>query len=82
MVYPGADGSSFLYEDDGESFAYRKGAWMRVALTWNDASRRLSVSLAGGRLQPPAPRRFVVQLAGASEGHTLTFDGRPVSVRI
>jgi alpha-glucosidase (family GH31 glycosyl hydrolase) len=81
-VFPGSNGSSFLYEDDGESFAYRQGAWMRIAMTWNDATRQLSLRLAGGRLLPPSPRPFIVQVAGASDIKTLTFDGRPVSVRL
>ena len=38
VVYPGADGASLWYEDDGKSFAYRKGAWMRVAMRWQDRS--------------------------------------------
>jgi len=82
VVYPGASGSSFLYDDDGESFAYRQGAWMRIAMTWDDTARRLSLRMAGGRMQQPTPRRFIVQLAGASDIQTLEFDGRPVSIRI
>jgi alpha-glucosidase (family GH31 glycosyl hydrolase) len=27
-IYPGADGSFLLYEDDGRSFNYRKGEWL------------------------------------------------------
>ena len=30
VVYPGADGTSMLYEDDGISFAHRRGEWMRT----------------------------------------------------
>ena len=30
-VYPGADGTFLLYEDDGSSFNYRKGEWMGLA---------------------------------------------------
>ena len=43
VVYPGADGAFSLYEDDGKTFDYRKGAWMRMAMTWNDATRMFSV---------------------------------------
>jgi len=32
IVYPGADGASSLYEDDGKTFAYRKGEWMRIEM--------------------------------------------------
>ena len=49
VVFPGANGAFSLYEDDGKTFDYRKGAWMRTAMTWNDATRALSISLAPGR---------------------------------
>jgi len=31
-VYPGADGSYLLYEDDGKSFNYRRGEWMGIEM--------------------------------------------------
>ena len=34
VVDPGADGQSSWYEDDGKTFAYRRGEWMRVTMTW------------------------------------------------
>ena len=36
-IYPGADASFLLYEDDGKSFDYRKGAWTGVHMEWHDA---------------------------------------------
>ena len=32
-----------LYEDDGVSFDYEKGAFTRIACSWNDGSRTLSL---------------------------------------
>ena len=47
-VYPGADGSFLLYEDDGRSFAYRTGEWMGMELAWHDTRRTLTAKLARG----------------------------------
>ena len=47
-IYPGADGSFLLYEDDGRSFDYRRGQWMGTRLSWNDARRTLTLSLEPG----------------------------------
>ncbi len=47
-VYPGADGRFLLYEDDGESFGYRRGDWTGIELAWDDRDRRLSLRLAAG----------------------------------
>ncbi|HYN07974.1 MAG TPA: TIM-barrel domain-containing protein [Vicinamibacterales bacterium] len=82
VVYPGANGSSSLYEDDGRTFAYRQGAWMRMEMTWQDQTRTLTLRLApGSRMLPPAPRRFTARLAGSTDERPVTFNGRPVTVR-
>lgn len=83
VVYPGANGSSSMYEDDGKSFEYRKGAWMRVTMEWQDASRQLSLRLApGSRVLPPARRRIDVRLAGSTDTRSVAFSGQPVTVRL
>ena len=61
VVYPGADGTASVYEDDGRSFDYRKGQFMRIAATWRDAGRRLTLTLApGSRMLPPGTRNIEV----------------------
>lgn len=77
VVYPGADGTFVLYDDDGESFAYETGAFATVELKWDDASRpvecrvgkegvlaakELEVSVVGGEVKRMMPRRAVQRL--------------------
>jgi alpha-glucosidase/alpha-D-xyloside xylohydrolase len=79
-VYPGADGSFLLYEDDGSSFDYRKGAWMGVQMAWNDARRALTLSLApGSRMLPPARRDIRVRVGDMEK--SAIFAGRNLEVR-
>src|SRR5262245_6816805 len=47
-VYPGADGQFELYEDDGETFNFRRGEWTGISMRWIDKSRRLSLALSKG----------------------------------
>ena len=83
VVYPGADGTTSVYEDDGRSFDYRKGQFMRIAVAWQDAGRRLSLTLApGSRMLPPGTRNIEVVLAGQAAGKLVTFSGKPVEVRL
>lgn len=42
-VYPGADATFTLYEDDGESNAYRRGDCRRTTYRWDEASQRLEI---------------------------------------
>ena len=82
-VYPGADGTSSIYEDDGRSFDYRKGQFMRMTIVWRDATRRLTLTLApGSRMLPPGKRRIEVLLAGQKVVKTVAFDGKPVEVAL
>ena len=80
-IYPGADASFLLYEDDGSSFDYRKGKWMGVQMTWHDARRVLKLSLASGsRILPPLRRNIEVKLG--QNTRAAVFDGHPVEVSL
>jgi alpha-glucosidase/alpha-D-xyloside xylohydrolase len=82
VVYPGADGAFVLYEDAGRTFAYRQGAFMRIAMAWDDRARRLSLRLApGSRMLPPMTRAIRVRIAGTSQERTATFSGKPLEIR-
>ena len=78
IVYPGADGSSRLYDDDGKSFDYRRGAYSNVTMDWRDKPRELTLRVTPGTA---APRRFNVRLAGATS-RIVTVGGRQATVRV
>jgi alpha-glucosidase (family GH31 glycosyl hydrolase) len=83
VVYPGANGAATVYEDDGTSFAYRQGAWMRIAMDWRDAAGQLSLHLApGARMLPPSPRPIHVRRAGSRDVKSIVFTGQPIAVRL
>ncbi|HET7105128.1 MAG TPA: TIM-barrel domain-containing protein [Terracidiphilus sp.] len=42
-VYPGADGSMRWYDDDGVSFDYEHGEFLRVDCAWDDQRRMLTL---------------------------------------
>lgn len=78
-IYPGADGSFLLYEDDGTSFNHRKGEWMGIQMNWNDARKAFSLHLASGsRMLPPVPRAITLKLGEITRN--VTFEGKPVEV--
>ncbi len=78
-IYPGADGSFSLYEDDGKSFNYRRGEWMDIDMSWNDPGRSLRMQLASGsRMLPPLRRRIEVKVR--DEIRQVEFDGRPIEI--
>lgn len=44
FMYPGADGQFHFYDDDGSSFKYESGNFMRVLCEWNDRARTLTLT--------------------------------------
>jgi alpha-glucosidase/alpha-D-xyloside xylohydrolase len=78
-IYPGADGSFLLYEDDGTSFNYRQGEWMGIQMAWTDARRTLALRLAdGSRMLPPLQRNLEIKLG--IDMRYVAFDGSPLTV--
>lgn len=43
LVYPGADGTFTLYEDEGDNYNYEKGKFSTIKFTWNEASHKLTI---------------------------------------
>lgn len=82
VVYPGVDGTSTLYEDDGHTFNYRNGEFMRLEMQWRQADRRLSLRLGAGSKMLAPTRKFVVRVAGSQATREVTFSGQPVEVRL
>ncbi len=85
-VYPGADGSFTLYEDENDGYAYEKGVHATIGIRWDDAKRHLVLEARQGEF-PGMLRKRTFQVVVVSEGHgtgveptspadrVLTYDG-------
>jgi alpha-glucosidase/alpha-D-xyloside xylohydrolase len=80
-VYPGADGAFDLYEDDGRSFDYTRGAWTGLSMKWDDAAGRLTVTLTPGSRPPTQPRELALRVVGTPGTATARFTGAPLAMR-
>jgi alpha-D-xyloside xylohydrolase len=68
-VYPGADASFTLYNDQGDGYAYEHGAYSTVRVTWSDATRTLTFEPRSGSYPGmAASEEFRVVVAGAGRG--------------
>ena len=75
-VYPGADGELAFYEDDGLSFNYRRGEFMRIRALWSDRERELSLDLVkGSKMLDPRLRKIDVRLAPGKSARRVIFGG-------
>jgi alpha-glucosidase (family GH31 glycosyl hydrolase) len=82
-VHPGASGKSFVYADDGESFAYERGDFTQLSLKWDDLSRQLTVELLpGSRKVWPGFNNMTVELPRGGEPKPINFQGKPLVVQL
>jgi alpha-glucosidase/alpha-D-xyloside xylohydrolase len=87
-VYPGTNGEAILYEDDGRTFAFERGQFMRLAMRWDDQARQLTLRLLpGSKMLQAGGRDFDIEVAGhvadkQEMKKRVHFAGKPVSVRL
>ena len=74
-VYPGANGSFVLYEDEGDSYNYERGIYATIPFTWNDKSRQLTIEARKGEFPGMLKsRRFTVVMPDGRQ-QEVNYDG-------
>jgi alpha-glucosidase len=82
-VFPGAHGAGSVYEDDGESFDFRNGEFMRIEMQWEDTARKLGIRLASGaRMLRGNPMTFSINVIDSNQAKVVMFKGDPLSVAL
>jgi alpha-D-xyloside xylohydrolase len=92
-VYRGADADVTLYEDDGETYSYEKGAYATIPIHWSDSTRTLSVGDETGSFAGMLQHHsFQVVCVGEGYGNgvnptepagkVVPYDGKAVSVSV
>jgi alpha-D-xyloside xylohydrolase len=80
-VYAGANGSFTLYEDEGDSYRYEKGAYATIPLAWDDASKTLTIGTRKGEFPEMLKERtFNVILVKEKHGDGLAITEKPDQV--
>lgn len=91
-VYPGADGSFTLYEDEFDNYNYEDGMYSEITFSWNDTDRTLTISDRKGSFPGMIKsRRFRVNVvdntttSGAvtpSQSTVISYNGKGKSVKL
>ncbi len=91
-IYPGADGDFTLYEDDGTTYNYEKGAKATIPMHWDDATRTLTLGARQGSF-PGMLQNRTFNVIWVAEGHgdglnptepvdrTVHYHGQPITVQ-
>lgn len=92
-VYGGKDGSFVLYEDENTNYNYEKGKFIRIPITYKEASRTLTIGQQQGAFEGMLKNRtfniiYVHQnnprpfLFDAQPDRVLKYSGKSVAVKL
>jgi alpha-D-xyloside xylohydrolase len=90
VIYTGKDGKFELYEDDGLSMAYKRGAYSRIPIAFDNATGRVTIGARSGKFDGMVDKRtFKIRFIGAgakptdfdaAADATVDYAGEPVVV--
>ena len=82
LLYPGADGSFTLYEDDGTTRDYKKGQCSRITFSWDDTQHKLTINKREGKYRGmPNRRTFNVKIANVTR-EVVNYNGKKTTITI
>ena len=80
-IYPGADGSFTLYEDEGDNYNYEKGVYATIPFSWNDKTSSLTVgSRQGSYPGMLASRQFTFILPDGTSKN-VSYNGESLTIK-
>ncbi len=82
-IYPGANGSFTLYEDEGDNYNYEDGKYSTIRMTWRNAKRTLVLEKrAGSFAGMQQHRQFSIEIAGEDRHAMISYSGEQASVQL
>jgi alpha-D-xyloside xylohydrolase len=81
-VYPGADGTFTLYEDENDNYNYEQGAYSEITFSWADHPRSLTIEARKGSYRGVLKsRKFTLELPDGTR-KTVTYNGKQLTVKL
>ena len=81
-VYPGADGSFVLYEDEGDNYNYEKGVYSTITFQWNDKSKILTISQRKGDYPGMLQKRQFTIVLPDGRQQIVSYEGKEIQVKL
>ena len=79
-VYPGADGSFVLYEDEGDNYNYEKGMYSTITLQWNDKKHTLTIGARQGSYPGMLSERAFTVVWPDGTTKTVNYQGQEINI--
>jgi alpha-D-xyloside xylohydrolase len=85
-IYPGANGSFVLYEDENDNYNYEKGAYSTITFNWDEKKKTLSISDRKGSFSGMINNRvFNVTLVSdkqLSASKAINYEGKSLTIKL
>ena len=79
-VYPGADGTFVLYEDEGDSYNYEKGIYSTIAFHWNNAKKTLTIGARKGNFPGMLTSRTFTVVWPDGTTRQINYQGQEINI--
>lgn len=80
-IYPGANGSFTLYEDENDSYNYEKGIFATIPIQWEEKSKTLTIGDRSGKF-PGMLEMRTFRIVYVRDGHGLGGELTPTADRV
>ena len=81
-IYPGANGSFTLYEDEGDNYNYEKGQYATITFQWNDKARTLTIGERKGSYPGMLQKRQFTIVTPNGKQKVIEYNGQKMQVSI
>lgn len=81
-VYPGADATFTLYEDEGDNYNYERGVYSTINFEWSDRSRTLTIGQRKGSFPGMIQsRKFTIVLPDGTSS-VIEYQGEEITCKL
>ena len=81
-VYPGADATFTLYEDEGDSYNYERGICSTITIEWSDRTRTLTIGQRKGSYPGMLHSRKFTVILPDNSSKVVEYQGETVSCKM
>ncbi|MBR5036318.1 MAG: DUF5110 domain-containing protein, partial [Prevotella sp.] len=81
-VYPGANGTFTLYEDEGDNYNYERGQYTEIPFSWNDAAKTLTIGQRRGQYKGMLQQRQFRIVLPNGTSKAVDYKGAEITVKM
>jgi len=81
-IFDGANGDFTLYDDDGKTQNYLKGAGSWTEFTWNNAAKKLVIKPGAATKYAAKPKTYKIQLVSANKERLVNYTGKIITIKL